>query len=534
MGKNKFALLFLLFIIYSTFLQAQKKHYFVFYLKDKSHNIFTISDSSSLLSTHSLERRIKENVYFSEEDLPVSKFYIDSLSKLGYQVWLKSKWLNAVVINTDSNNALKINQLSFVRDYFPLGKNSKFNNLNSNTKITNTDNYGNSQIQNNMMDIPSMHTKGFLGHGKRIAVFDGGFQNANNLSVFDSLFKNNQIKFTYNVKDKNQTSVYIGHPHGTNVLSLIGGYKNGSLIGGAYKADYYLFQTEITENESKLEEFNWLVAAEMADSLGVDIINSSLGYFDFDNSALNYTFSDFNGKTTLISQAANFANAKGILIVNSAGNERTGYWGKISSPADSPNVIAVGAVDFNNNIGSFSSPGPTSDGRIKPDISAPGVNVTIADASNNYISGSGTSFAAPMICGLVAGFWSGNPDLKKEEIKQILLQSGDKNSNPNNDFGNGVPNFARMQKKILGLYDDKQDTIYAYYLPASEKILIKSSKNKLKTGYVYGIEGKLWIETQIQNYDDEIYTSNLANGIYFVKIIDEYNKTLIAKIVINH
>jgi len=533
MAKSKFTFILFILLFINTFLQAQKKHYFVFYLTDKANNTFTISDSSTLLTPASFERRKRENIKFTAEDLPVSKFYTDSLTKLGYSIWLKSKWLNAIVIQTDSSNALKINKLIFVRNYFPLGKNSTFNNLTYCEEKMSTPNYGSSQGQNNMLGINNMHAKGYVGQGKKIAVFDGGFQNANNLNVFDSLFKNNQIKFTYNVTDNNKTSVYNGHYHGTNVLSLMGGYTNGSLIGGAYKADYFLFETEITESESKLEEFNWLVAAEMADSLGADLINSSLGYFDFDNAALNYTFSDFDGKTSLIAQAANLATAKGILVVSSAGNERASYWKKISTPADSPNVIAVGAVDISNVIGSFSSPGPSADGRIKPDISAPGVNVTIADAANNFISGSGTSFAAPMLTGLLAGFWSGNPQLKMSEIKAILIESGDKYNNPNNDFGHGVPSFVRMQNFVLGLNQYNQDTIFAYFLPASDKITIKSTENNLKEALLVGIDGKIWIQKNLQGIEDEINTTQLPNGIYIIKIVDLSNKSLIAKIVVN-
>ncbi|MCH8319055.1 MAG: S8 family serine peptidase [Bacteroidetes bacterium] len=460
----RFSFIFIGLIITLSFLknatQAQTKKY-VIYFTDKNNSPYSVNKPEEFLSQRAILRRQKQNILITNRDLPVNKVYADSLNSLGANVWYTSKWFNAAVIEADSATQSVINNLGFVKNSENLTKKRisssvekklAFEKNSFPKRITGTNkiniNYGPSFNQAAMIGADIMHADGYRGEGMIIGILDAGFENANTLPVFDSLFTNNQILGTYDFVT-NDTSVYEDYWHGTSVLSTIGGYLEGQIIGTAYKASFFLFRTEDVFSEFHIEEINWLIAAEYADSAGVDVINTSLGYTDFDDPAMNYTYSDMDGNTALITRAADFAAATGMLIVNSAGNLGNSSWKYIAAPADGDSVLTVGAVDLNEVYASFSSQGPSYDGRVKPNLMAQGQNIWAATSSGGFTYSSGTSFSSPILCGMAAGFWQANPGLTNMEVIDYLQRSASHYVNPNDQYGYGIPDYSKAQQLVF-------------------------------------------------------------------------------------
>jgi len=438
---------FLLIICYliSIQLTAQDKHLILFNTKD----ISGFSSPSEFLSAKAIERREKQGITIQMHDYPVTAAHLDALRATGATVLATTKWLNGALVEATNEQINEILALSFVRESSDIATLYGGTKINEVQKITMLD-YGPSNNQNEMIGANLCHEQGFTGTGMTIAVFDAGFPEVDTMDAFDSLRKGNHLKGTYDfVMD--EEDVYdddfpntIDDFHGTRVLSTMAAYSPGELIGTAFTADYYLFVTEDVSGESPLEEFNWLLAAERADSVGVDIINSSVGYYDFDNSGYNYSQSDLTGDLSIITRAADFAAATGILVVNSAGNEGSRSWGRILMPADGDSVLTVGAVSRTEVIATFSSRGPTADGRIKPDVMAMGVGTVIFNPNGSLRTANGTSFAAPVMAGFAACVWQAFPDLSNMELIEALRNAGDQSNNPNNDYGYGIPHFNRI------------------------------------------------------------------------------------------
>ena len=311
-----------------------------------------------------------------------------------------------------------------------------------------------SDFQNSLLGIDFMHEEGFKGQGIRIAVFDAGFPGTDNSGPLSHLLSNNQLVAQKDfVRPWNQ-NVFTDDQHGTNVLSLIASIETESFIAGAPEAEYFLAMTEEVATEYRIEEYNWLRAAEYADSIGVDIINSSLGYYDFDDPEMNYSSGQLDGKTAVITQAANIASSKGILVVNSVGNYGPSE-PSILAPADSPNVLAIGSVNQSLEVSNFSSRGPTGDGRIKPDLVAFGNGVALLRSNGNVGFANGTSFSAPQITALAAGLWQAKPEWTRAELIENLLRSASQYENPDNLLGYGIPNFREaLYGEILSVEEN--------------------------------------------------------------------------------
>ncbi len=334
-----------------------------------------------------------------------------------------------------------------------------------------------------------MHSKGFKGEGIIIAVIDAGFYNVDKLDIFSGL--QNQILGTYDFVD-GDSNVYDDHTHGMMVLSTMAA-KVG-LIGAAPEAQYILLRSEDVFSENLIEEFMWVTAAEYADSMGADIINSSLGYTTFDNVNQNHSYDDMDGKTTPISIGAGIACDKGIIVVNSAGNSGNSNWYYIGAPADNYDVLTVGAVDENKESASFSSHGPNVDGSIKPNIVAQGINVVVVNSNNEYITSNGTSFSSPLTAGMVACLWGAHSNKSANSIKEAIYKSSDKYLIPNNQFGFGIPDY----------YD-------AYYYLNSELLIPINESIVDDLNYViYSIEGKI-IDS------GKIYSNNISDFYRIVK-----------------
>ncbi len=476
--KRKIILLTILLIQLSSFIHAQDK-YFV-YFTDKKGTLFSVHKPSEFLSSRSINRRSKQHIAVRERDLPVSKTYVDQVLSTGAKIIYTSKWLNAAFIQADPTVFNAVKNLPCIQkdSYLNLRINDDNNDLTLQRRSTKFEvarafeqsaDYGQSLIQNQLMGIDVMHQEGFKGDGLLIGVLDSGFFRADKLTVFDSLFKNNRILYTYDFVKK-ETFVYEDHTHGTQVLSCLAGYLKGKLIGPAYRANYILFRTEDVATETKKEEIYWLVAAERADSAGVDIITSSLGYTTFDKSSDSYKTTQLDGNTALITKAADYAAATGMLVVIAAGNEGTGFWKKIAFPADADSVLSVGAVNRLGAYVDFSSSGPTADGRIKPDVMAMGSGVTLTDFATGIAIGDGTSFAAPVMCGLAAGLWQAFPNLTNMELLNLIKRSATQYACSNVFMGYGIPSYLKARQLMeLGkgqeVGDDDEFHVVAYPNP---------------------------------------------------------------------
>jgi hypothetical protein len=363
---------------------------------------------------------------------------------------------------------------------------------------------------------------GYCGQGMLIAVIDAGFNSADIMSCFDSLRANNQIKGTrdFALPGNNVYSTSMAS-HGTSVLSCMGAYSNGQMVGTAPKADYWLLRSEVGATESIIEEYYWVSAAEFADSIGADLINSSLGYTTFDNAATNHTYADMDGNTTIVTKGADKAAEKGILVVNSAGNSGGGGWWYIGAPADGDSVFTIGAVTATGARSGFSSVGPTSDGRIKPAVSAQGTG-TVLFSPSGLGSGNGTSFSSPIMCGMTACLWQAFPELNNMQIIELIKSSASQASQPDSLLGWGIPDFLAASSTLS--IQTKENKIVAFPNPVDEKFTVVfpvSIQGKFNIEIV-NLQGKVVYSRQHDEGSIRSIQINdlgyLASGIYFIKV----------------
>jgi serine protease AprX len=425
---------------------APAKYRIVF--TDKHNTPFTIEAPEDFLSQKALERRHKQGIPVTFNDLPVTPAYIDSLTAAGAKILTVSKWLNAVTIQVFDDLILdKIAKLTFVKKDYKL-KSSGYKGLN---KIISTAgmqkvtasfdwDYGSSWWQTGLHNGHLLHNSGYTGKEITVAVIDAGFYHVNTLPAFKRLWENGQILGTRDFVSAG-ADVYNGQSHGMAVLSIMGGCQPGELIGTAPDAYFWLLRSEDGASEFVIEEDNWVAAAEFADSVGADIINTSLGYSTFYDPLQNHTYADMNGNTTRISRAADLAASKGMLVVVSAGNQGNKVWRYITAPADADSVLTVGAVDQNKFVAGLSSRGPSSDGQVKPDVMALGKGVYVAYPDGSIKQGDGTSFSAPVIAGLAACLWQANRNVSAMELHAAICESADRFSQPDDDYGYGIPDF---------------------------------------------------------------------------------------------
>ncbi|WP_259014888.1 S8 family serine peptidase [Emticicia fluvialis] len=441
-------LLFVSVFIYQFSALAQNQYLVVF--KDKANSTYSVNKPKEFLSERSIQRRAKQKIAITERDLPPNTAYLAELSKAGAKVLYKSRWLNAALIETNTATLDKILKFSFVKGLEGAGdiRNAR---LNTDAVVkTKKDKFAAertadnslSQTQLAMLGADKLHQRGFKGEGMLIGVLDAGFLNANNLTFFKDLYAENRVLGTYDFV-ANEKSVYEDDNHGTRVLSCMAAYEDGKIVGTAYKASYLLLRTEDTASETRREEANWLFGAEMADSVGVDVINSSLGYTTFDDPSQDYKRTDLNGDRALATRAADWAAQAGILVVTSAGNEGNDSWKYIGTPADADSVIAVGAVSASRVIASFSSYGPSADGRVKPELAAMGQSTLVGGANNTIVNSNGTSFASPLLAGFAASFWQAYPEFNNMQIRDFLIRSASQYESPDDRLGYGIPNFEK-------------------------------------------------------------------------------------------
>jgi subtilisin family serine protease len=367
----------------------------------------------------------------------------------------------------------------------------------------------------------------YPGEGIRIAVIDAGFKNMDNLQAFKHLFKEKRIVSSYDFVEREE-EVFDDDVHGLAVISCLASRIPGLLMGTAPNADYILLRSENAVSEFLLEEYYWLQAAEYADSLGVDIINSSLGYYDFDDPAMNYTKQQLDGKTTYITRGANIASKKGILVVNSIGNYGPGS-SSLLAPADASGILSVGSVTTTSTVSSFSSRGPTADGRIKPELSAFGQSPVLVRSNGTIGTGQGTSFSAPQLAALAAGLWEGRPEWTKDQLLLNLLRSATQYDKPDNNLGYGIPDFRKAYfGEILGTESEELIPLKLYPNPLqSDELSIWFGSAKNLDIQVLDISGRKIAEETLKRYSIKepywIKLNQLQPGLYILQLSDQKN-----------
>jgi hypothetical protein len=509
----------LLFFSFAMFSQEDAWVYF----KDKPNAQTFLNNPATMLSQRSLDRRTNQNIALSLTDAPVEKTYASQIkASAGITVLAQSKWLNALHINGTQANIAAVKSLSFVDKVVfanralntTAKKVSENQTIKTNNKLKTAIDYayGNSAGQIQMLNGQVLHQQNYTGTGKVIAILDAGFPGVNTAQPFQNLRTYNRILGGYDFVNRN-ANFYTGDDHGTLVLSSMGGYKENALVGTAPDASYYLFITENDASENPVEESLWVEAAEKADSLGVDIITTSLGYFEYDNTNYSHTYSDMNGTTNFISRGAEIAFSKGIIVVASAGNEGAAAEPHIGAPADAVSVLTVGSVTSAKVKSPFSSVGPSFDNRIKPDIMAQGTATVLSDASGNIIMANGTSFSCPVMAGMIACLWQAFPTKTNQEIRQMVLQSSDRYSAPNNTYGYGIPNFG----STLGVENFLASTVFSVFPnPAKTTVsFLFSNENYAASVSVYSVLGQKVIEKQITDQNPILSVEALNSGLYF-------------------
>ena len=521
----------LLAFFYCLQLSAQEDAWVFF--KDKPNSATFIASPLSMLSQRALDRRTRQNIALDSKDAPIETTYSSQIKNtVGITVLAKSKWMNAIHVQGTqaSINTLKttfsfIDKIEFAnRSLNAKGRITKttreFPKKNKFSKEKTTFNYGDAANQTEMLKADFLHLQGYTGRGMYIAVIDAGFPNVNTLAAFKRLRDNNQILGGYDFVDRS-VNFYSGHNHGTNVLSTIAGYIDGQFVGTAPDASFYLFRTEDAANEVPLEETLWVEAAERADSLGVDVINTSLGYTTFDNPKYDYTYAGMDGKTTFISRGAEIGVSRGMILVNSAGNSGNDPWKYIGAPADAVSVFTVGAVNATKTIANFSSFGPTSNSKVKPDVLAQGQNVYVLDEiTGNPKMSNGTSFSSPVMTGVVVCFWQAFPNLTNLQIMQRIRKSADRYNNPHEQYGYGIPNFQNAYSAVLNVEDKNfVNAITVFPNPVTTILTIQTSLQNLETTkiQIFNVLGKKVVEKNGLK-SNKLDVSELKSGIYILKI----------------
>lgn len=437
---------------------------------DKLQSPYSLSRPQEFLSEKCVERRINLGIGFDELDLPVNENYITQVLSMGPGVLHhKSKWLNAITIYTEDSSWLSnVSQLPFVAEVKSVSTSvsgqpdgeaepAKLRVVDVRSEgalsvelCDSFPEYGMSWRQTEMLNAQWLHGLGYRGAGVDIAQLDAGWSRTDQLPVFERLRSEGRIKMVRDFVWIDNANVYTYNSHGTSVLSLMASWLPGEMMGIAPEANYYLFRTEDPYSEYLVETDNWVVAAELCDSLGIDIINSSLGYSLMDNQSMSYSYADMNGSTTHCSIGANIAARKGILVVNSAGNSGDDPWRYLTAPSDAEGILGVGAVDAQGHHAWFSSYGPSADGRVKPDVTAMGRAAAYAAQDSTITTGNGTSFSSPLIAAATACLFQAFPDASPYEIRDAIIQSASTLQNPTDSLGNGIPNYYRAWQILQG------------------------------------------------------------------------------------
>ena len=509
---------------------------------DKANSPYSIDNPGAYLSQRALDRRARLGIAIDEYDLPVNPQYLQAVANCGAQILNPSKWLNGVSVYASNPSVMDaVNALEFVvtvrncpndpeaqerkerwmaDEMKPVAAQRSMNGY-----------YGGGETQITQLKGNVLHDNGFRGEGIVVAVLDGGFVGTDTHSCFDNMRQEGRLlgvrDFVYG-----STSVYSQSSHGTSCLSTMAAYVPNTFVGTAPKASYYLIHTEDGSSENIIEEYNWVSGAEYADSLGVDLCTTSLGYIDFDMSQWDHTQSHFDGQTAPASIGAEIAVSRGMICLIAAGNEgepNPWFGGNLCTlgiPADAEHVLTVGAVDSNGERTYFSSVGPTADGRIKPDVMAMGQSSYVAGSDGGYYNGNGTSFATPILAGVVTCLRQYNPYASVQEICDAVRACSNRADNPDSYYGYGIPNFSQAMKLLK--VDDHQaaadDIISVYPNPSRGLVSVALNCGAKADIFVYDIMGRCLYSYNYNGMNHnalENQLNALESGVYFVSVSSE-------------
>ena len=556
---KRILLLIFVLVFSSAFLEAQiapSKYYIQF--TDKANSPFSIDQPEAFLSQRAIDRRAKYSIAIADEDLPVNPDYLLGIAATGATLLNATKWMNGVTVFTEEQSVLDaIIALPYVenmvklaeyphslvqKDFFKNESVEKIDGLPSvkDGKLLSME-YGGAGPQITQINGVVVHDRGFMGEGMLIAVLDGGFSGTDVHPFFDSLRANNRIVATKDFVNLGG-SVYTDSGHGNSVLSTMAAFLPGQMIGTAPLASYLLLRSEDVATENIIEEYNWVSAAEYADSAGADVINSSLGYVDFDNPAFDHTYEDMDGITNVATRGADKAVSKGIMVVNSAGNSgNSTTFPYIGAPADGLEVFSIGAVDPEGYRASFSSIGPTYDGRIKPVVSATGQNTFVAYGGTDAGYGNGTSFSSPVIAGMTACLMQAYPEMTTAEVREALKESGSQYTNPDNLLGWGIPDYGKAGDILTTIQNSRlheSRIVKVYPNPTNAGISLDlklDSAELVKIKLISNSGAVLFDREYNKSKADHIIQINqpvtdFESGVYFVRITT-VNYTEVVKFV---
>lgn len=534
MMKHKFLLFIGLFLFAINALSAQT---YAVYFTDKSGTPYTLGRPSDFLSQRSLDRRARLGIGLTEEDLPVTPSYIEQVAEKGGTILWSSKWLNCVLARVPNDNVLnEIRSLNCVRKveyiYPQAGKAlpaaSPQKPIKNHTEAAYAYNdaallYGKAAGQIQQINGIAVHERGYQGRGVLVAVLDAGFANVNSVSAFRHLFDEDRIVLARDIVQPGNDIYHEDiNSHGTSVLSCMAAYLPNNMVGTAPKASYCLIRTEDARSEYPIEEYNWVVGAELADSIGADILNSSLSYSTFSDPSLDHTYSEMDGKTAVSSIGAQKLLERGVFICVSAGNSgNDSSWPWIGAPADVSDALTVGAVDDNGYSVSFSSIGPNAAHAQKPNVVTRGANATIINKDGTIATtGSGTSYASPIACGMVACLIQACPEIGPASLKSLIEASSSKYTSPTNKMGYGIPNFDNVFQQLPICRPILKTRLDVYPNPTARLIHTRSDV-LLTKAVVYDITGRPVLEKALGNFYAKIDMFALNSGLYILHLYND-------------
>jgi hypothetical protein len=522
-------LLFVIAILSATLLKAQQDA--VVFFADKEDVTISIANPILIMTQEAIDRKTLQNTPIDERDVPVNEDYITQIkAQPGITVHAKSKWMNYAYIQGSQANIEDLVNLPFVTGVEFMDKDLNFGpspgNVPDKFEIENRPdkiiyNYGAAANQIAMLKGDYLHEQDFTGEGMIVGVLDAGFPGVNTNPGFAEIISEGRLLGTYDFQSR-QTNVDGTSGHGTNTSSDIGGFILDQFVGTAPEASFYFYVTEYVPTETPVEEAWWVEALERADSLGVDVVNTSLSYRDYDNPNYTHTYEDLDGRTTLAARGANHAFDKGMLLVNSAGNGGNSGFPTVGTPSDAPGVLTVGAVNSSGNYASFSSRGPTVDGRIKPDVMAQGVGSAVISTGGNVDFSNGTSFSSPIMAGAVACLWQVRPEVPNFALMQLIRESSSLYNNPTDQMGYGIPNFedAYNALLILGAEDQLLAEQFAIYPNPVRTTLNISFPEGITNANLtlYNVIGSEVLRAAVSVSKNSIDLSQLARGMYIANI----------------
>ena len=529
---KKILLLHTLFVSQISFAQEEALVFFA----DKENVADALANPLTILTQEAIDRKQMHGTPIDERDVPLNENYKSQINNsTGITVLAKSKWMNAVYVRGSFSNINNLLNLEFVTEVEfadkdlnftkPAGRTSDKFEMETQSRVEY--NYGDAANQTEMLAVDFLHENDFTGEGMVVAFMDNGYPNVMTNPAYATLRNEGRLLGTYDFVFREENADGTGS-HGSSTFSDAAAFLDGQFVGTAPDASYYLFVTEDGTQESPVEEALWVEALERADSLGVDVVNTSLGYQDFDDPDYDHSYDDLDGQTTIGARGANHAFDKGMILVTSAGNDGGGFT-YVGTPGDSPGMLTIGAVDSNGNYAGFSSIGPTIDGRVKPDVMAQGEFAAIVNQFGSVSFSNGTSFSSPIMAGSIASFWQVRPQTPNSQVMQLVRESASMYNNPSAQMGYGIPNFEDAYNMLieLSIEDEMLENNFAIYPnPVTTQVNISFPKVYSEATFtIYNVLGEQVKQSRISSQNNQVDVSYMSAGVYIATIETGNKKT---------